>query len=81
MLYEIENLQCTYDKNYVEGKSEIVLTIQHLQIPRGKKIFIVGESGIGKSTILEVLGMMNNTTIPNKQSKFIFLMMTTFPLI
>lgn len=72
MLYEIENLQCTYDKNYVEGKSKIVLTIQHLQIPRGKKIFIVGESGIGKSTILEVLGMMNNTTIPNKQSKFIF---------
>ena len=43
MLYEIENLQCTYDKHYVEGKSKIVLTIQHLQIPRGKKIFIVGE--------------------------------------
>ena len=72
MLYEIENLQCTYDKHNVEGKSKIVLTIQHLQIPRGKKIFIVGESGIGKSTILEVLGMMNNTTIPNTASKFLF---------
>lgn len=72
MLYEIENLQCTYDKHYVEGQSKIVLTIQHLQIPRGKKIFIVGESGIGKSTILEVLGMMNNTTIPNPASKFFF---------
>jgi ABC-type lipoprotein export system ATPase subunit len=72
MLYEIKNLQCTYDKQYVDGESKIVLKIEHLVIPRGKKIFIVGESGIGKSTILEVLGMMNNTIIPDSKTKFHF---------
>lgn len=72
MLYEIKNLQCTYDKHYVEGGSKMVLNIEHLVIPRGKKIFIVGESGIGKSTILEVLGMMNNTIIPNQKTVFHF---------
>ena len=72
MLYEIKNLQCTYDKRYVEGVSKVVLNIEHLVIPHGKKIFIVGESGIGKSTILEVLGMMNNTIIPNPKTVFLF---------
>ncbi len=44
----------------------MVLEIHHLYIPQGKKIFIVGESGIGKSTILETLGLMNNTIVPDK---------------
>ena len=51
-LFEISNLRCSYDKNYREGVSKVVLEIQNLVVPRGKKIFIVGESGIGKSTIL-----------------------------
>ena len=72
MLYEIKNLRCTYDKHYTEGVSKVVLNIEHLVIPRGKKIFIVGESGIGKSTILEVLGMMNNTIIPDNSTVFRF---------
>ena len=50
----------------------MVLEIKDLTLPRGKKIFIVGESGIGKSTILEVLGLMNNTIIPDKDSRFVF---------
>ena len=52
-LFEINNLRCSYDKKYQEGISKVVLEINHLEIPRGKRIFIVGESGIGKSTILE----------------------------
>ena len=71
-LFEIKNLKCSYDKNYRAGISKIVLDIHELMIPKGKKIFIVGESGIGKSTILEVLGMMNNTIIPNPDTKFLF---------
>ena len=72
-LYEIEKLRCSYDKHYQEGISKVVLEIEHLTIPRGKKIFIVGESGIGKSTILETLGLMNNTMVVDpKKSKFIF---------
>ncbi len=71
-LFEIENLRCSYDKNYREGVSKVILEIHKLLIPKGKKVFIVGESGIGKSTILETLGMMNNTIVPDAQAKFLF---------
>lgn len=63
-LFEIADLRCSYDRNYSEGVSKVVLEIRDLVLPKGKKIFIVGESGIGKSTILEVLGLMNNTIVP-----------------
>lgn len=71
-LFEIEKLRCSYDKHYEEGRSKVVLEIDKLEIEQGKKVFIVGESGIGKSTILETLGMMNNTIVPDKCAKFIF---------
>ena len=71
-LFEIENLRCSYDREYREGVSKVVLEIDRLVIPRGKKVFIVGESGIGKSTILETLGMMNNTIVPDAACKFVF---------
>ena len=71
-LFEIENLKCSYDRDYEPGISKVVLEISHLTLPRGKKIFIVGESGIGKSTILEVLGLMNNTIVPNPDTRFLF---------
>lgn len=71
-LFEIEGVRCSYDKPYREGVSKVVLEIRHLLLPRGKKIFIVGESGIGKSTILEVLGLMNNTIVPDPASRFVF---------
>lgn len=71
-LFEIENLRCSYDKNYREGISKVVLEINHLEIPKGKKIFMVGESGIGKSTILETIGLMNKTFVTSADSKFLF---------
>lgn len=71
-LFEISNLRCSYDKNYREGRSRVVLEIKHLIMPRGMKIFIVGESGIGKSTILETLGMMNNTIVSSPNTIFTF---------
>lgn len=71
-LFEIENLRCSYDKNFREGISKVVLEINHLAIPRGKKIFMVGESGIGKSTILETIGLMNKTFVTSSESKFLF---------
>ena len=72
ILFEIEDLKCSYDKEYREGVSKVVLEIDKLTIPKGKKVFIVGESGIGKSTILETLGMMNNTVVANQNTKFLF---------
>lgn len=71
-LFEIKHLHCSYDKHYREGLSRVVLEIEQLAIPRGRKIFIVGESGIGKSTILETLGMMNNTIVPDEKTRFVF---------
>ena len=71
-LFEIENLRCSYDKDYREGVSKVILEIHRLVIPKGRKVFIVGESGIGKSTILETLGMMNRTIVPDVDAKFLF---------
>lgn len=71
-LFEIKNLRCSYDRNYNEGVSKVVLEIRDLTLPKGQKIFIVGESGIGKSTILEVLGLMNNTIVSQEGTKFLF---------
>lgn len=71
-LITIDNLRCSYDRPYKEGLSRVVLEIKRLHLKRGKKVFIVGESGIGKSTILETLGMMNNTIVPDKGARFFF---------
>lgn len=69
-IIEIRNVHCAYDKSSEDPK--VILEIDELHIPKGKHVFIVGESGIGKSTILEVLGVMNNTIIDRDGSRFIF---------
>lgn len=71
-LFTIEKLRCSYERPFIESRSRVVLEIKYLQLQRGKKIFIVGESGIGKSTILETLGMMNNTIVPDTKTHFVF---------
>lgn len=60
-IFEIENLKCAYAKR--EDIMHRVLDIDTLLIPKGKMVFFVGPSGIGKSTILEVLGLMNDTVV------------------
>lgn len=64
-LFKIRNLSCRYSE---EGRT--VLEIPELDIPAGKVVFIVGVSGVGKSTILETLGMMNNTLASNSNLVF-----------
>ena len=53
--YKIENLSCSYRN----GKE--VLRIKNIAIPDKKLIILLGKSGSGKSTFLEILGLMNNT--------------------
>ena len=60
-VFEIENMRCAYGKRKEDAFR--VLTIKRLVIPQGKVVFFVGPSGIGKSTILEVLGFMNDTVV------------------
>lgn len=54
-VFEITNLTCAY------LREKPVLNIKSIEIPRGKLIFVIGESGIGKSTFIETLGFMNKT--------------------
>ncbi len=66
LYFEVKNLDCAYHNN------RVVLKIQELLIPRGEMVFIVGQSGCGKSTILETLGLMNNTMRINNDTEFNF---------
>ena len=63
---EIQDLQCAYS----EGKT--VLHIQNLVIPYNKLVFIIGRSGIGKSTFIETLGLMNKTIVSSEHAKIKF---------
>lgn len=54
MIY-IKNTSCTYQKEIV------VLTIDEMEILVGDLVFVIGKSGIGKSTLIESLGLMNKT--------------------
>lgn len=53
--FNIQNLIC----EYIVGQP--VLHIDDLSIEKGKLVFILGVSGIGKSTFIETLGLMNKT--------------------
>ncbi len=55
-ILEIRDLQCAYQPG------QVVLDVSSLDIGREKLVFVVGVSGGGKSTLLETLGLMNNTT-------------------
>lgn len=63
-VYEIKNLLCGYKSDHP------VLFIKDLTIERSTLYFIVGPSGIGKSTFIEALGLMNNTILGGTNSTF-----------
>ena len=65
-VFKIENLECAYSN----GKT--VLHIEDLEIPKGKLVFVLGVSGIGKSTLIETLGLMNNTIKNANNCKIVF---------
>ena len=65
--FEIKNLECRYS-----NASHSVLKIDDLLINNGEIVFFIGSSGVGKSTILETLGLMNNTIYSNGGSKINF---------
>jgi putative ABC transport system ATP-binding protein len=41
-----------------------VLRVDRLEIPEGVMVFVIGPSGVGKSTLLESIGLMSDTFIP-----------------
>ncbi|MEP7170930.1 MAG: ABC transporter ATP-binding protein, partial [Bacteroidota bacterium] len=56
-LISINKLSCSYSRK----DEQKVLFIENLELEKGKIIFLLGASGTGKSTLLETLGLMNNT--------------------
>lgn len=59
-MFEIKGLECTYDRQTV------VLKIEDLHLQKGNLYFFIGASGVGKSTLLETLGMMNYPVYADK---------------
>jgi len=58
-LIQVENLH----KSFLEGGKEIhVLQGLDLQLGEGERMAIVGESGVGKSTLLHILGTLDHPT-------------------
>ena len=55
-MYKLRNISCSYPSSI-----RPVLEIDELDISDNEIVFFVGPSGVGKSTILETLGLMNNT--------------------
>ena len=50
-------------KRYVDGPTEVqVLDDLDLVIREGERVAIVGESGVGKSTLLHILGTLDRPT-------------------
>lgn len=63
-IFSFKNLNCSYN-----GGS-IVLKVNDLTIEKKKLVFILGESGSGKSTFLEMVGLMNNTSSLSSEMYF-----------
>lgn len=66
-VYHIKDLACQYN-----ASSKPVLQIEELNLYEGEIVFFVGASGVGKSTLLETLGLMNNTIDFQKSGEFWF---------
>ena len=65
LVFEIKNLKCSY-----KTSKRPVLEIDNLSIKNNSLVFFIGASGSGKSTILESLGLMNNTAVKHELSEF-----------
>jgi len=65
-IFSIKHLKAGYLPN------KPVIEIEHLNFNKGKVTFILGKSGIGKSTLLELLGLMNNTILSDSETSLQF---------
>lgn len=65
-VFSIKDLTCAYQAD------KPVLQLEELELARGQLIFVIGRSGIGKSTFIETLGLMNRTIMPAASTELLF---------
>ena len=66
-LFTIRNLKCQYP-----GASKPVLEIDAFDVFKGELIFFLGASGVGKSTLIESLGLMNQTVAKDSRTELTY---------
>lgn len=66
-LFTIRNLKCQYP-----GASKPVLEIDAFDVFKGELIFFLGASGVGKSTLIESLGLMNQTVAKDPRTELTY---------
>lgn len=64
---QVKNLRCSYRE-----QQGLALAIDSLELFEGQMHFILGRSGIGKSTLIEALGLMEETVEPNADCSIIY---------
>ena len=62
-LLEIRDIYCRYPN----GK--VVLEVDDFYLNKGEVVFLLGPSGIGKSTFIEAIGLINNTGVKSENAK------------
>jgi ABC-type lipoprotein export system ATPase subunit len=62
-LLDIKNIYCRYPN----GK--VVLEVADFHLDLGEMVFLLGPSGIGKSTFIEAIGLINNTGVKRENAK------------
>jgi len=55
-ILSVKNLSCKY------SNGRTVLKVEDFTLHRGEVVFLLGPSGIGKSTFIEAIGLINNTS-------------------
>ncbi len=61
-LLTVQNIACRYPN----GK--VVLDVTDFHLNHGEVVFLLGPSGIGKSTFIEAIGLINNTAVKGENS-------------
>lgn len=62
LLISVSNLYCQYSN----GKT--VLEVADFELHKGEIVFLLGPSGIGKSTFIEALGLINHTAVKTDEA-------------